>query len=74
MKLEGKRITIQKWIHAESCVLQVEVEAIIPVDDPTEPCLEPSTLQWLDQLQQMADEGKVEQLQRHGTVYVRQSA
>ncbi len=74
MKTPGKRIRIPKWIHGRQCVVRVEVEAVIPDADPTEPCLEPSTLQWLDQLQQLADEGDVEALAKVGEVFVRRSA
>lgn len=74
MKLEGQRITIPKWIHADRCVLRVTVEAVLPADDPTEPCLEPHTLRWLDHLQQLANAGDLDELQKHGDLYVRRSA
>lgn len=65
---------VPKWVHADSCVVHVEVDAIIPADDPTEPCLEPGVLRWLDHLQTLADAGDVDELGKHGTVYVRQPA
>jgi hypothetical protein len=74
MNLEGKRIKVPKWIHAQACVVQVEAEAVIPTDDPTEPCLEPQTLRWLDHLQALADAGQIDELRQYGTVYVRQPA
>jgi hypothetical protein len=37
--------------------VRVEAEAVIPEGDSSEPCLEPSTLRWLDELQKLADEG-----------------
>jgi hypothetical protein len=74
MIFPGKRVRVPKWIHGRSCVVHVEVEAIIPDDDPSEPCLEPATVQFLDHLQHLADEGNVDELAKSGEVYVRRSA
>lgn len=74
MRIEGKRIKIPRWIHAGPCVVKVEVEAVIPHSDPSEPCLESDTVQWLDKLQHLADAGQVDELAKVGQVYVRQSA
>ena len=74
MLLQGKRTRIERWIHAASCVVRVEVDAIIPDADPSEPCLEPQTIRYLDELQSKADQGLVHELARAGDVYVRQSA
>jgi len=74
MVLQGKRIKVEQWIHAPACVARVEVEAIIPDADPSEPCLEPQTLRFLDELQAKADQGLVNELARFGDVYVRRSA
>jgi len=74
MALIGKRVRVTKWVHGSRCVVRVEVDAIIPDGDPSEPCLEPQTLRWLDQLQAFADAGDVDSLARAGEVYVRRSA
>ena len=74
MQIPGKRIRIPRWIHGARCVVRVEVDAIIPDEDPSEPCLEPATIRFLDGLQKLADEGAVEELAGHGDVYVRRSA
>jgi hypothetical protein len=50
MALQGKRTRIERWIHAAPCVVRVEVEAVIPDADPSEPCLEPQTILFLDEL------------------------
>lgn len=65
---------VTKWIHGQRCVVRVQVEAVIPDADPSEPCLEPDTLRWLDELQSLADAGNAEALASHGDVYVRRSA
>jgi hypothetical protein len=72
--LQGKRIKLEQWIHAAACVVRVEVEAIIPDADPSEPCLEPQTLRFLDELQLKADQGLINELSKVGDVYVRRSA
>jgi hypothetical protein len=70
----GKRITLTKWIHGRQCVVSVQVDALIPDADPTEPCLEPHTVRWLDELQGLADRGDVDALAKVGQVYVRKTA
>jgi hypothetical protein len=56
------------------CVVRVEADAVIPDADPSETCLEPTTLRWLDKLQDLADAGDVDALAKHGDVFVRRSA
>ena len=77
MKLPGKRLRVKKWIHGTRCVVQVEVDAVIPDADPSEPCLEPETVRWLDELQRLADAGDVDGITSRapgGSVYLRKSA
>jgi hypothetical protein len=49
----------------------VEVEAVFPADDPSEPCLTPATVRYLEELANRAEAGDVETLRRAGTVYSR---
>jgi len=74
MLLQGKRIRIERWIHATRCVVRVDVEAVIPDGDPSEPCMEPETIRFLDEIQDKADRGLIDELVRVGDVYVRRSA
>jgi len=74
MALQGRRTRIERWIHAPACVVRVEVDAIIPDADPSEPCLEPQTIRFLDDLQMKAERGLVNELSQVGDVYVRRSA
>jgi hypothetical protein len=74
MGTQGKRTKVERWIHADACVVRVEVEAIIPDADPSEACLEPKTIHYLDELQRKADMGMIHELAKSGDVYVRQSA
>ena len=79
--IAGKPTRVTRWIHAGPCVVRVEVEAIIPDADPSEPCLGPDTVRWLDRLHAMAEAGQVDDLARElagpparGDIYVRRSA
>lgn len=74
MSVPGKRIRVVKWIHGKRCVVRVDADAVVPDADPSEPCLEPATLRWLDELQALADAGDVDALAKVGEVYVRRTA
>jgi hypothetical protein len=74
MALKGKHIKLDRWIHAEPCVVRVQVDAVIPDADPSEPCLEPQTIRFLDDIQRKADQGLITELAKIGDVYVRQTA
>ncbi len=74
MKFEGKRVSEVRWIHAGPCVVRVEVEAVLPTDDPSEPCYEPETVDFLREVHERAEAGDVEWLKNVGDVYVRLSA
>ena len=74
MQFEGKRVKRTRWIHAGPCVVQVEVDAIIPVDDQSEPCYEPMTVEFLRTVHEKALGGDIEWLKKVGQVYVPLSA
>jgi hypothetical protein len=74
MLLPGKRVSVVRWIRTEPFVVRVEVEAVIPDSDPSEPCLEPAMVRFLDELQRLADAGNIDELAKHGSVYFRRSA
>ncbi len=74
MEFDGKRVREVRWIHAGPCVARVEVEAVIPKDDPSEPCYEPKTVAFLNEVHEHAEAGDVEWLKRVGDVYLRLSA
>jgi hypothetical protein len=63
-------VKVLRWILAESCVLRVEADALVFPDCP-EPSFTPQTVRWLEHLQSLADNNQVEELAKHGTVYVR---
>lgn len=73
-QLPGKRIRIPRWVFGDRYIVKLEVDAVLSDEDPTEPCLEPSTLHYLDQVQQWIDTDQTDQLEKAGALFVRQSA
>jgi hypothetical protein len=74
MRLPGKRITRTRLIQTNRYVVAVEVEMVIPPDDPSEPCYEAETVRFLKEVQDRAERGDVEWLSQHGRVYEAMSA
>ena len=71
MAIESKRVKQVRWVHAAACVVRLELEAVIPADDPSEPCFEPETVEFLRQVQAKAEAGEIEWLRTVGQVYAR---
>jgi hypothetical protein len=69
MRVEGKRLKRTRLIQMGRYVVAVEVEMVIPPDDPAEPCYEAETVAMLRQVAQHAQRGDLEWLRQHGTVY-----
>ena len=59
MRITGKRIKRTRLIQTEKYVVAVEVELVIPVDDPSEPCYESETVQLLREIREHAERGDV---------------
>ncbi len=74
MELTGERIKITHWIRGSNFVVRVEVDAIIPEFDSSEPCLEPAAIRFLDDVQDKANRGLISELEKIGEVYVRRTA
>ena len=71
MEFQGKRVRISRWIHAGLCVVRVEVDAVVPEDDPSEPCFEPATVEFLRDVRARAEAGDLDWLKNIGEVYTR---
>jgi hypothetical protein len=69
MRIPGERIKKTRLVRAGRFVVAVEVEAIIPEEDPSEPCYEAETVNLLRQIEDHAVIGDVFWLKQHGTVY-----
>ena len=49
--------------------MAVEVEMVFPVDDPSEPCYESETVQFLREIKERAERDDLTWLMKHGKVY-----
>jgi hypothetical protein len=58
-----------RLIQTEKYVVAVEVEMVVPVDDPSEPCYESETIQLLREIKGHAEQGAVAWLIQNGKVY-----
>ena len=70
MRIQGRRIKRTRLIQSERYVVAVDVEMVFPVDDPSEPCYESETLNFLREVKERADQGDLDWLQQCGKVYV----
>lgn len=59
----------KRWIHRGQYAVEVEVDVVYPVDDPSEACLEPATVRWLDEIARRAEKGDLKFLKKVGRVF-----
>lgn len=69
MHIPGKRVRRTRLVRTERYVVAVEVDAVIPDDDPSEPCFEPDVVELLREVEARAKRDDVEWLKQHGKVY-----
>ena len=69
MRIPGERVKRTRLIQTEKYVVALEVELVIPVDDPTEPCYEAETIELLREVKERAERGDLEWLTQKGKVY-----
>ena len=74
MRISGRRIKRTRLVHTDRYVVAVDVELVIPDDDPTEPCYEAETVQFLREVEEHAQQGDVNWLAQHGKIYEALSA
>jgi len=74
MNLPGKRVRRTRLVRTDRFVVAVEVEAVIPDADPSEPCFEPEVVELLRQVELHAKSGDVAWLKQHGKVYAAMEA
>lgn len=70
MRLPGERVRRTRWVHTDRVAVAIEVEAVIPPDDPRDACFEPETVQLLRQVRERAEAGNLDWLRQHGRVHV----
>jgi len=59
----------KRWVQRGRYAVEVEVDVVYPSDDPSEPCLEPQTVRWLDEIARRAEVGDLEYLRKVGRVF-----
>ena len=69
MSIAGKRIRRTRLVRTDQFIVAVEVEAVIPDADPSEPCYEPETIELLREIEAHAKLGDVDWLKLRGKVY-----
>ena len=69
MRIQGKRIKRTRLVQGGRFVVAVEVEMVVPPDDPSEPCYEAETVQLLRDVAEHAARGDREWIQQYGKVY-----
>jgi len=69
MRVEGRRIRRMRLIQTDRYVVAIEVEAVIPDADPSEPVYEAETVELLREIEAHAQAGDLTWLQGRGKVY-----
>jgi len=59
----------KRWVQRGQYAVELEVDVVYPEDDPSEPCLEPATVRWLDEIARRAEQGDMAYLRRAGRVF-----
>jgi hypothetical protein len=67
--MADRREKRKRWVQRGQYAVEVEIDVIYPEDDPSEACLEPDTVRWLDEVGRKAEEGDVVYLQTVGRVF-----
>lgn len=67
--MSERREKRKRWIQRGQYAVEVEVEVVYPDDDPSEPCLEPTAVRWLDEIARRAEAGDVAYLRTVGRVF-----
>jgi hypothetical protein len=67
--MNERRETRKRWIQRGQYAVEVEVEVVYAADCPSEPCLEPATVRWLDEIARRAEAGDLEYLRKAGRVF-----
>ena len=69
MRIEGQRSKRTRLVQAGRFVVAVEVEVVIPEDNPSEPCYEAETVQLLRDVAEHAARGERDWIRQYGAVY-----
>ena len=65
--MKERREKRKRWVRRGRYAVEVEVDVVYPAGDPSEPCLEPATVRWLDEVARRAERGcRLPQVRRRG--------
>ncbi len=67
--MADRREKRKRWVQRGQYAVEVEVEVVYPDEEPSEPCLEPQTVRWLDEIARRAEQGDVAYLRTVGRVF-----
>ena len=65
--MKERREKRKRWVRTGRYA--VEVEVVYPTGDPSEACLEPATVRWLDEVARRAEKGDIAYLKSVGEVF-----
>ncbi len=69
MRIAGERVKRTRFIQTNKYVVAIEVEMVIPADDPSKPCYESETVHPLRDVKDRAEREDVAWLSQRGKVY-----
>jgi hypothetical protein len=69
MSVAGERVKRTRLIQTDKYVVAVDVEMVLPPDDPGEPCYESEAVQFLKEVRERAACGDLAWSRQHGKVY-----
>lgn len=69
MRIPGQRVKRTRLIQTDKYVVAVEVEMVIPPDDPHEPCYESETIELLREIKEHSERQDLDWLKAKGKVY-----
>jgi hypothetical protein len=67
--MKPRREKRKRWVQRGQYAVEVEVEVVYPKEAPSEACLEPATVRWLDEIARRAEQGDVAYLRTVGRVF-----
>lgn len=74
MRIPGERIKRTRLIQTDRYVVAAEVGIVVPADDPSEPCYEAETVEYLREVKERAEREDRTWLARHGKIYAAMGA
>jgi len=69
MRIPGKRVKRTRLVRTDRFIVAVDVEAVIPEEDPSETCYESEVVDFLREVEERAKRGDTAWLRQHGKVY-----